>query len=94
LQAFFVEDRDIGQIHVLTQLAGEVGLDEQEFEQALRTRTYRETHQRALPHASEEAGVTGVPMFIIGDWLLTGLQDEQTLEAVLGEELADGHLGI
>jgi protein-disulfide isomerase len=59
-----------------------------EFEEALRTRKYRETHRRALRHAYEEAGVTGVPMFVIGDQVLTGLQDREALEAVIEEELA------
>jgi predicted DsbA family dithiol-disulfide isomerase len=45
-------------------------------------------HRRALRHAYEEAGVTGVPMFVIGDKVLTGLQDRETLEAVIEEELA------
>ena len=88
LTAFFVESQDIGDIGVLTKLAGEVGLNEQEFEEALKRRTYREAHQRALRHAYEEAGVTGVPMFVIGDQALTGLQDRETLEAVIEEELA------
>jgi predicted DsbA family dithiol-disulfide isomerase len=65
--AFFVEGKDIGQIDVLTRLAGEVGLNEKEFEEALRTRKYREAHRRALRHAYAEAGVSGVPMFVIGD---------------------------
>ena len=73
---------------LLTKLAGEVGLDEKEFEGALRGRKYREAHRRALRHAYEEAGVTGVPMFVIGDRVLTGLQDKETLEAVIEEELA------
>ena len=38
---------------------------EKDFEEALRTRKYREAHQQALRHAYEEAGVTGVPMFVI-----------------------------
>src|SRR6187455_88743 len=41
LTAFFVEGRDIGDVGVLTTLAGEVGLDEAAFETALRERTYR-----------------------------------------------------
>ena len=44
--------------------------------------------ERALRHAYEEAGGTGVPMFVIGDRTLTGLQDRATLEAVIEKELA------
>ena len=90
LTAFFVEGRDIGDIGVLATLAGEVGLDRAAFETALRERTYREVHRRALRHAYEEAGVTGVPMFVIGDRVLTGLQDRETLEAAIETELAAG----
>ena len=88
LTAFFVESRDIGDIGVLTKLAGEVGLNETEFEQALKSRKYREAHQRALRNAYDEAGGTGVPMFVIGTPVLTGLQDRATLEAVIEKELA------
>jgi predicted DsbA family dithiol-disulfide isomerase len=48
LQAFFVESQDIGQIEVLTKLAGEVGLNLKEFEEALRNRKYREAHRRVV----------------------------------------------
>src|SRR5215471_5300395 len=72
LRAFFVEGQDIGQVDVLTKLAGEGGL---------RTRKYREAHRRALRHAYQEVGVTGVPLFVIGERALTGLQDRETLEA-------------
>jgi predicted DsbA family dithiol-disulfide isomerase len=88
LEAFFVEGRDIGDIAVLTNLSGEMGLDEREFEDALRSRKYREAHRRALRHAYEEAGVSGVPMFVIGGRTLTGLQDREMLEAAIEEELA------
>jgi predicted DsbA family dithiol-disulfide isomerase len=88
LTAFFVEGKDIGDIDVLTDLAGEVGLDGRVFGEALRSRRYREAHRRALRHAYEEAGVTGVPMFVIGDRVLTGLQDKETLESAIEEALA------
>jgi predicted DsbA family dithiol-disulfide isomerase len=83
LEAFFVEGQDIGDIGVLTKLAGEVGLNQKEFEEALRSRKYKEIHRQALRHAYEEAGVTGVPMFVIGNEVLTGLQDKDTLEAMI-----------
>ena len=88
MQAFFVEGQDIGQIGVLTNWPARSASIEQEFEEALRSRKYREAHRRALRHAYEEAGVTGVPMFVIGSQVLTGLQDRETLEAVIEEELA------
>lgn len=87
LKALFVESQDIGDIGVLTKLAGEVGLDETEFEEALHSRKYKQVHQRALRHAYEEAGVTGVPMFVIGGQVLTGLQQQETLERVIVEEM-------
>ena len=93
LEAFFVESQDIGDTGVLTKLAGEVGLDEKEFGEALRTRKYREAHRRALRHADEEASVTGVPRFVIGDRVLTGLQDKEALEAVIEQEAAAGRKG-
>jgi predicted DsbA family dithiol-disulfide isomerase len=93
LEAFFVEGQDIGNIDVLARLAGEVGLNEKEFAEALRTRKYHKAHQEALRHAYEETGVTGVPMFVIGDQVLTGLQSSQTLEGVIEEELAGAKRG-
>jgi predicted DsbA family dithiol-disulfide isomerase len=85
LKAFFVEGQDIGDIDVLTRLSGEVGLDEKEFDQTLRTRKYREVHRQALRHAYEEAGVSGVPMFVIGDRVLTGLHRRETLVSAIEE---------
>jgi predicted DsbA family dithiol-disulfide isomerase len=87
LEAFFVEGRDIGDLGVLTRLAGEDGLDEREFEGALRSRKYREAHRQALRHAYEEIGVNGVPLFLIEGRILSGVQDRETLEAVIDEEL-------
>ena len=88
LEAFFVESRDIGDIGVLTKLAGQVGLNEKEFEGALRTRKYQEAHQQALRHAHEEARVSGVPMFVIGERELSGLQSRETLAAAVEAALA------
>lgn len=94
LEAFFVEGQDIGRIDVLAKLAGDVGLGEGAFAEALRPRKYREAHGRALRHAYDEAGVSGVPMFVIGDRVLTGLQDRGTLEAVIDEQLAADRNGV
>jgi predicted DsbA family dithiol-disulfide isomerase len=88
LEAFFREGRDIGDICVLTALAGEVGLDQQDFHDSLRNREYRAAHQAALRHAYQEVGVEGVPLFVIGARMLSGVQDRETLESVIDEQLA------
>jgi predicted DsbA family dithiol-disulfide isomerase len=93
LEAFFREGRDIGDIGVLTTLAGQVGLDPAGFEEALRTRRYREAHRRALRHAYEEVGVSGVPLFVIGDRVLSGVQDRETLEAAIDEAMTKSGRG-
>lgn len=87
LRAFFQEAQDIGQIEVLTKLAAEIRLDEDEFRQAVESRKYRETHQQALQHAYE-AGITAVPAFVIGGRALSGVQPKETLESLM--EQAEG----
>ena len=85
--AFFQEEQDIGNIDVLTRLAGEVGLNQEEFRQALETRRYKEVHQQALRHAYKEMGVQAVPTFIIGNKLVRGLLREEDLRKVIQQEL-------
>jgi predicted DsbA family dithiol-disulfide isomerase len=65
LAAYFVEDPDIGDITMLTELEGEVALGKKGFEIPLPSRKNREAHRRALRPAQEVAGVTVVPTFVI-----------------------------
>src|SRR5215510_8431864 len=51
LRAFFVDGRDIGDLEVLAGIAAEVGLDPEEFREALRSGRHREAHLEALRHA-------------------------------------------
>jgi predicted DsbA family dithiol-disulfide isomerase len=46
-----------------------------------------------LRHAYQEVGVEGVPLFAIGDRMLSGVQDRETLESVIDEELAKSGRG-
>jgi predicted DsbA family dithiol-disulfide isomerase len=84
--AFFQEEQDLGDIEVLTKLAKEVGLEEREFKEAIETRKYKEAHQKALRHAYEEAGVTAVPTFIIGNKKVQGLLREEDLRKLIEQE--------
>jgi predicted DsbA family dithiol-disulfide isomerase len=83
-RAFFQEEQNIGNVDVLTKLAGEIGLDEAEFREALASPKYRQAHQAALRHA-EEMGITAVPTFIIGNRVLTGVQSREALENAIEE---------
>ena len=84
LRAFFQQDRDIGRIDVLVQIAQETGLDAAAFEAALRDGTYREAHEAALADA-RALGIRGVPAFRIGGRWLPGVQTAQALENALRE---------
>ncbi|WP_085522829.1 DsbA family oxidoreductase [Tuberibacillus sp. Marseille-P3662] len=86
-QAFFQEERDIGDIDVLTKLAEDVGLNDEAYRKALVHRTYKETHQKALDFARNEANITAVPTFVIGDTVLSGVSDQQTIEEAIDVEL-------
>lgn len=83
----FQEEQDIGKIDVLVKLAGEVGLDEEDYRDALTTRKYKEAHKKALKHAYEEANVTAVPTFVIGDTTIAGIHSKETLEQIINDEL-------
>lgn len=85
LKAFFQEDRDIGDLEILTQLATEVGLDQASFRSALEQRRYRTQHQQALLLA-ERMGVQAVPTILVGERLFSGVQSEQTLLEALRHE--------
>lgn len=79
---------------MLARLAGGVGLKEQQFRQALQERKYQEAHRAGLRRASDEAGGTAVPAFLIGQAMLTGMQRKETLERVIDAELRKRQAGL
>jgi predicted DsbA family dithiol-disulfide isomerase len=87
LRAFFQEEQDIGNIDVLTKLAGEIGLNEKEYRKALDTRKYKEVHQKALEHAYNDANISAVPTFVIGSTTVAGVRSKETLQQIIDEEL-------
>jgi predicted DsbA family dithiol-disulfide isomerase len=86
--AFFQEEQNIEDVEILTKLASEVGLSMESFREALGSRTYRELHQQALRHAYEEAQITAVPTFIIGDTVIQGLASKERLAQAIDQEAA------
>lgn len=83
--AFFQESQDIGNVGVLARLASEIGLPEDEFRRALESHEYAGRVEELLRHAHQEMAITGVPLFVIGDQELAGLQSKETLQAAIDE---------
>ena len=84
LRAFFQEEQDIGNLDALVKLADGVGLDETDFRNALVSHTHRQSTKRPF-NTLKKIGVEAVPTFIIGNRVLTGVQDRETLERAIEE---------
>lgn len=83
-EAFFKENKDIGDIEVLTQLADEVGLAPQAYRKAVESREYKEQHRQALQEA-QQYGIRAVPTFQIGNRLYQGMIPKEQLRKLLKE---------
>ncbi len=91
LKAFWVTGKDIGNIEELASIASSVGLNQESFEQSLRSRTFKEKHQESLRHAYEEAQITSVPTFFIGKRRVQGLHTKDMLEKIMEKESSDSN---
>lgn len=87
LKVFFQRGLDIGDVEILTMLAGEIGLDQGEYRRALETRKYKEAHQQALNHAYNEVDIKAVPTFIVGDRVVPGMRSKEALEQIILSEM-------
>lgn len=81
--AFFQQGKDIGNIDVLEEIAGEVGLDKAGFRRALQEHAYRDQHRKLLREAYEDLNITAVPTIMIGEKRLTGLYPEEVIAAAI-----------
>lgn len=87
LRAFFQRGLDIGDIDVLTKLAGEIGLNKSKYREALESRKYKEAHQQALNHAYNEVDIAAVPTMVIGNRTIPGMRSKEALEEIILAEL-------
>lgn len=89
-EAFFKEDKDIGNMDVLTSLAQETGLDPTAYRQALESRTYKEQHQKALQEA-HKSGIRAVPTFQVENRLYQGVIPKEQLRKIIREWKEKSH---
>jgi predicted DsbA family dithiol-disulfide isomerase len=87
--AFFQQERNIGDIDVLVDIGGEVGLDREALRRALEQGAYGQKHQQALQHAKEVEQIRVVPTIIIGDNRYEGLPSEHWLTQSFENQLVD-----
>lgn len=87
MRAFFQHGEDIGRIDVLTRIASEAGLDSEPFREALSSRSYADRVAELLRHAYDDVQVTGVPLFLIGETRLSGVQPREKLALILDRHL-------
>lgn len=85
-RAFFQEEKDIGDVEVLQQLAGELALDTRAFKEALIHRTYQKKHREELAKAAT-VGVSAVPTFVVDGQIIRGLPDERSLGRLIASKL-------
>lgn len=88
LRAFFQEDKDIGDLDVLTQIAGDLGLDKADFQAALTERRHAEEHQAALAQARAD-NITSVPTVLFNGQRLLGTPSREQLTQFIRSALTE-----
>ena len=83
-EAYFVHGQNLADIKLLVKLAGEVGLSTQDAEKVLRNRTYKEEVDFDWLK-SRQIGISGVPTFVFGKYVISGAQSYEILERFVVE---------
>ena len=78
-RAYFVDNKNIGDVEELVGIAEAVGLDGHEARRIIIERGYKEAVDKDWQR-SREAGVKGVPTFYGNDLVVVGCQPYETLE--------------
>ncbi len=87
--AHFTQGRDVSDVDVLIDVAGQVGLDKAEARAVLESGSHAEETRMRQKYWTER-GISGVPSMIFdGRYLLTGAQGAQTYAQVLQKIVAE-----
>ena len=87
LDAFWKEGKDIGDLSLLLELAGSIGLNEEKILEYLESDEPINKLREALTKLSGY-GISGVPTFFIGDRIVVKAQPYEVFERVIKEAIA------
>lgn len=86
-RAYFIEEKDIGDIGVLTGLAERLGLSGEEFRSALEAGTYTKELKSAVAYAKNELQVRSVPtIYINGQKVSLRTYTKEEMTAILKQQ--------
>lgn len=70
-RAYFMDEKDIGDLETLVKLAGKAGLKEDAFRQALLSGTYSEKERDACSYSRNQLQVKGIPAIYVNGQKIT-----------------------
>ena len=88
-KAYFVENRNIGEIEILVEIAAAVGLPADEARAVLEERKFEQAIDADWSN-SRQMGVTGVPTFAAGGYGVVGAQPYEVLAQLLEQVANEG----
>ncbi|KJR49480.1 2-hydroxychromene-2-carboxylate isomerase/DsbA-like thioredoxin domain [Desulfosporosinus sp. I2] len=80
--AQFQEQKNINDLTTLTEIAGQIGLDQEEFKQAIVSKRYEQAVLEDISE-SQRLGIQGVPYYIVDGRTAYGAQSYEALEKLL-----------
>jgi predicted DsbA family dithiol-disulfide isomerase len=84
--AFFVDEKNIGDREVLKDIANKCGIDDETINNAWQDKTSKQTILRSFDQARKYE-IQSVPSFIFGERVLTGVVEESTMRSAAEELL-------
>lgn len=88
-RAYFIDEKDIGDLETLCGLAEKAGLDSEKFRAALLSGTYREVEKKAVAYAKQVLQVDGVPtVYIDGQKVKLETYTKEEMIRILREQEA------
>jgi predicted DsbA family dithiol-disulfide isomerase len=79
-KAFFVDEKNIGDLQTLIEMAETIGLSAQEAGNIIQNRTYKEDVDKDWARSKDQF-VTAVPTFLMNEQRIVGAQPYETLKA-------------